>query len=310
MKFLMTPMTVIPMEKLKVNLNYQSDENILAEMKKAYENCPTAIKYCRDNGIPEDIIDSEITKVYDFVSDLNYCRNCPGVKKCNKQNPLLCTRIVYTSGILERQLVPCKEIIKRMRFERLFKVRDFPEEWLDISLTKDVDQTAKRTAAIKKYAEFLKKGQNHWIYLVGNKNSGRSYLAAAMVVDAAKKDKGPICFLDSSLRIRELNDLYLAKRKDDFQNRLDYYSNVPILVLDDFGNEFKNDFIRDAIVFQILSNRASKRLFTIFTSDFQIDEIQELYATSKAGAIRAKQIANIISSLSGEEINIGGLSIY
>lgn len=306
----MIQMKVTPMEKLKVNLNYQSDDNILAEMKKAYENCPAAIKFCQDNGIPEDVIDNDITKVYDFVSDLNYCRNCPGTKKCNKQNPYLCTKIVYTSGILERQLVPCKEIIKRMKFERLFKVRDFPEEWLDISLTKDVDQTQKRTEAIKKYAEYLKKGQNPWIYLVGNKNSGRSYLAAAIVVDAAKKEKGPICFLDSSLRIRELNDLYLAKRKEDFQNRLDYYSNVPILVLDDFGNEFKNDFIRDAIIFQILSNRASKKLFTIFTSDFQIEEIQQLYDTSKAASIRAKQIASIISSYAGKEINIGNLSIY
>ena len=303
-------MMVTPMEKLKVNLDYQSDDNILAEMKRAYENCPTAIKYCRDNGIPEDVIDNDITKVYDFVSDLNYCKNCPGVKKCDKNNPLLCTRIVYTSGILERQLVPCKEIIKRMKFERLFKVRDFPEEWLDLSLTNDVDRTAKRTEAIKKYGEYLKKGTNPWIYLVGNKNSGRSYLAAAIVVDAAKKEKGPICFLDSSLRIRELHDLYLAKRKDDFQNRLDYYCDVPILVLDDFGNEFKNDFIRDAIIFPILSNRASKKLFTIFTSDFQIEEIQQLYDTSKAAGIRAKQIASILSSYAGKEINIGSLNIY
>ncbi len=298
------------MEKLKVNLPYQSDDAILNDMKEAYLNCPTAIKYCRDNGIPEEVVFNDITKVYDFVSDLNYCKNCPGVKKCNKQNPLLCTRIVYTSGILERQLVPCKEIIKRMQFERLFKVRDFPEEWLDISLKNDVDKTQKRTQAVIKYSNFLKTGQNDWIYLVGSKNSGRSYLAAALVVDAAKKDKGPICFLDSSLRIRDLYDLYLAKKKDEFTNNLDYYSNVPILVFDDFGNEFKNDFIRDAIMFQIISNRASKKLFTIFTSDFTIEDIQELYSTSKSGAIRAKQIANIISSCAKEEINLGDLAIY
>lgn len=301
---------VIPMEKLKVNLNYQSDDKILSEMKEAYLNCPSAVKYCRDHGIPEEVIDSDITKVYDFVSDLNYCKNCPGVKKCNKQNPLLCTRIVYTSGILERQLVPCKEIIKRMQFERLFKVRDFPEEWLDVSLKSDVDKTAKRTEAVKKYGNFIKTGQNDWIYLVGSKNSGRSYLAAALVVDAARREKGPICFLDSSLRIRELNDLYTAKKNTEFQNRLDYYGNVPILVFDDFGNEFKNDFIRDAIMFPILSNRASKKLLTIFTSDFSIDDIRELYATSKAGAIRAKQIANIISSCAGSEISLGEIGIY
>ena len=302
-------MMVRQMEKLKVNLDYASDDSVLKEMRKAYDNCPAAVKFCRDNGIPDEVIDNDITKVYDFVSDLNYCSKCPGVKKCNKNNPLLCTRIVYTSGILERQLVPCKEIIKRMRFERMFKVRDFPEEWLDVNLKDDVDSTVERKKALKKYINYIKTGINEWIYLVGSKNSGRSYLAAAMVVDAARRELGNIVFLDSSLRIRELNDMSL-KKKEEFQERLDFYSNVPILVLDDFGNEFKTDFIRDAIIFQIISNRASKRLFTIFTSDFTIDEIQELYSTSKAASIRAKQIANLIRSSAGSEINLGDISIY
>ena len=297
------------MEKLKIDEMYQSDEKLLDMMREAYRNCPTAVKYCKDNGIPENVIDDEITKVYDFVRDLNYCKNCPGVKKCAKENPMLCTRIVYTSGIIERQLVPCKEIIKRMNFERLFEVKDFPDEWLDISLRDDVDSSVGRKAALGKYTNYLKKGLNDWIYLIGNKRSGRSYLAAAMVVDAAKRGKGPICYLDSSLRIRELNDISL-KRKEDFQKLLDFYSNVPILVLDDFGNEFKTDFIRDAIVFQILSNRLSKKLLTIFTSDFSIEDIQELYSTSKAGAIRARQIAGILKEGAGKEINLGEIAIY
>ena len=104
----MIQMKVMMMEKLKVNLDYQSDESILLEMRKAYDNCPTAIKFCKDRGIPDEVINNDITKVYDFVSDLNYCKNCPGVKKCAKNNPLLCTNLVYTYGILERQLVPCK----------------------------------------------------------------------------------------------------------------------------------------------------------------------------------------------------------
>ena len=98
--------------------------------------------------------------------------------------------------------------------------------------------------------------------------------------------------------------------KEDFDKKLDLYSNVPILVLDDFGNEFKNDFVRDAILFPILSTRASKRLLTIFTSDFSVSDIEALYSNTKAGAIRAKQIAKLILSMSDEEINLGDISIY
>ena len=297
------------MEKLKVNIQVDSDDELLEKMKEAYLNCPTAVKYCNDLKIPPEVIDENIVKVYDFVSDLNYCKKCPGVKNCQKSNPLLCTKIIYDHGQIDRQLVPCKELLKQITFKRQFINMDFDEEWLE-STFRTVNQNDGRKKAFVRYNEFLKNKDNGWIYLTGVKNSGRSYFAATIAVDIARKNKGPICFLNSTLRLREINDLGYGKKKDEFDKKIELYSNVPVLVLDDFGNEFKNDFVRDAILFPILSTRAGKRLFTIFTSDFSIDEIETLYGTSKAGAIRAKQIARLIKSMSKEEINLGEVSIY
>ena len=297
------------MEKLKVNMNVESDDKLLSEMKEAYKACPAAIKYCNDLKIPAEKIDENIVKIFDFVSDINYCKKCPGVKKCAKANPLLCIKIVYDHGEIDRQLVPCKELLKQITFKKQFQVMDFPEEWLDSTL-RNIDRNAGRDLALERYHSFIKEKDNSWIYLSGSKNSGRSYFAAALVVDAARKDRGPICYLNTTSRLREFNDLGYGKKKDEFDRKLEQYSNVPILVLDDFGNEFKTDFVRDAILFPILSTRASKRLLTIFTSDFSIDEVETLYSTSKAGAIRAKQISRLIKSMSGEEINLGDIAIY
>ena len=297
------------MEKLKINMTVETDDEIIEQMKKAYQACPQAIKYCNDLGIPAEKVDENIVKIYDFVSDINYCKKCPGVKKCNKTNPLLCTKIIYSHGEVDRQLVPCKELLKQISFKKQFIVMDFEEEHLDSNL-RSIDRNAGRDLALEKYRDFVKNKQNHWIYLIGGKNSGRSYFASALVVDAARRERGPICFLNSTLRLRELNDLGYGKKKEEFDKKLELYSNVPILVLDDFGNEFKTDFVRDAILFPILSTRASKRLLTIFTSDFAINEVETLYSNTKAGAIRAKQIARLISSMCDEEINLGDLSIY
>ena len=104
--------------------------------------------------------------------------------------------------------------------------------------------------------------------------------------------------------------LYKVSISSISKSLVNIVNNLLLALVDDFGNEFKTDFIRDAIIFQIISNRASKKVFTIFTSDFTIDEIQELYSTSKAGAIRARQIANLIKGSAGKEINLGDLSIY
>ena len=299
------------MEKLKINNlpSYDADQKLLEDMKKAYMAYPQAIKYCNELGIPAEKIEENIVKIYDLVRDITYCSKCPGVKKCAKSNPLLCTRIIYSQGEVDRQMVPCKELLKDITFKKQFIVRDFEEEWLDSNL-RTIDRNSGRRQAMVKYHEFMKDKKASWIYLTGSKNSGRSYFAASLIVDAARHDRGPVCFANSTLRLRELYDLGYSKKKDDFDKKLELYSNVPILVLDDFGNEFKNDFVRDAILFPILSTRASKRLLTIFTSDFSVADIEALYSNTKAGAIRAKQIAKLILAMSDEEINLGDISIY
>lgn len=297
------------MEKLRVNIQIEDDNELRQEMKKMYLQCPQAIKYLKDLGIPDEKIDDNIVKIFDFVCDINYCNKCPGVKKCAKQNPLLCTRIVYTNGEVDRQLVPCKELLKQVVFQNQFTVRDFDENWLDSNL-RSIDRNAGRDEALNRYREFVKDKKNNWIYLTGGKNSGRSFFAAALVVDAARRERGPVCFLNSTLRFRELVDMGYGKNKEDFDKKLELYSNTPILVLDDFGNEYKNDFVRDAVLFPILSTRASKKLLTIFTSDFTLEDIEALYSNTKPGAIRAKQICRLIKSMCDKEINLGEISIY
>jgi DNA replication protein DnaC len=187
-------------------------------------------------------------------------------------------------------------------------VRDFPEDWLDYDF-RSLDKNKGRIKLLAQYKKFVEKGDNSWMYLYGGPNSGRTFSAAILTNDIAKKNLGQICFLNCSQRIRELTDL-LYNDKNRFQKELDRYSNVPVLVLDDFGNEFKTDMIRDAILFPIISARSSKRLLTILTSDFKIDDIITLYSTSKPGAIRAKQIGNLIRMMAKEEINFGDLEVY
>lgn len=297
------------MEKLKIDITLPEDEKLRQDMLEAYRQCPQVIKYCNELGVPPEVVENNIVKVYDMVSDVNYCSKCPGVKKCAKATPLLCVKLTYTQKTLDRQLVPCKELLRQIMFTNQFSIKDFDEEWLESDL-RSIDRNKTRDKVILIYHDFMKNKLNHWIYLTGSKNSGRSYLAASLVVDAAKRGRGKICFLNSTLRFRELNDLGYGKQKEEFDKKMELYSNVPILVLDDFGNEYKSDFVRDAILFPILSTRASKRLFTIFTSDFTLEEIEALYSNTKPGAIRARQITRLIKSMCDEEISLGELSIY
>ena len=300
------------MEKLKVrNLDIKSDDSLIQQMKEALNACPAAVKYCKELGMSQETMEDNITKIYDFVRDVNYCRNCPGLKKCTKDNAYLNTKVTYDNGVVETQLIPCRALLKRVSFERQFLVQDFPDEWLDVTMS-DIDKSKNKSIAIETYFKYLKNEETNWIYLMGGIGSGKSYFATAMGIDLAKrglKGKAPICFINSAKRILELSDLNKQK-SDDFKKKLEQYCTVPVLVIDDFGHEFKNDFIRDAIVNEIISSRCNKKLFTIFTSNFSLDEIEVLYSTSNAGAIMSKQIVKTIRAMCTKEVDLGDLKLY
>lgn len=297
------------MEKIKINMQIDDDEKILSSMKQAYYDCPEAVKYCSEIGISQSEAEDNITKLYDFVCDKNYCKNCPGMNKCQKNNPLLISKPVYKNGVVSIQMSPCKEFIRQMRFEKQFLIRDCPTEWLEKKLRDVKQNTLSKKKAVKKYIDYLNQIDSGWIYSYGGIGAGKSFLGAVMAADAATRDLGSVLFLDSTKRFRELVDLSY-KKTNEFQETLDKYCDAKVLVLDNFGNEFKNDFVRDAIVYPIIANRASKNLFTIIISDFTIKEIETLYSTSKSSEIRAKQIAKILKSKCDEEINFDGVKTF
>lgn len=296
------------MEKLNRKTFYKPDPAIIEKMRMVYMNCPKAVNYVKKLGIPAELIESHIDIFYDFAKDLNYCDKCPGIDECIKENPLLCTKVTYNDGFVERQLTPCKKLLEKMHLKNQFIVMDFSEDWLTSQISK-INKNAARKIAIKKYLDYIKNGNLTWLYLNGEQNTGRSFLAANMAIDAAKKEHGPVAFVNCASRFKQLADQNY-RNPELFQKTLSMYCTVPILVLDDFGNEYKNDFIRDGILFEILSKRASDKLFTIFTSDFSIEDVVALYSTTKSATIRAKQIGKIIKNNAEKEINLGEISIY
>ena len=293
------------MEKIKVDLNITSSDDILEEMYREYLTCPQAITFLARLGLTDQQIRDNIAKIYDFVMDLKYCSKCPGVDKCQKENPLFCTKISYRNGFVDREVSPCKKFLQRVEFQNQFLVRDFDSDYLDITF-KDVEDSQPKLEILDHYMQYKKKKINNWIYVTGMANTGKSFAVTAVAVDIAKNNLGPVIYANANKRIAELTDLYF-KDKEKFKREMDRYCTVPVLILDDFGNEVKTDLIRDAIIFPMLSTRASKKLFTIITSDFKINDIITLYSTSKAGEIRAKQIGSIIKNVAGKEINLGDI---
>lgn len=295
------------MEKISVNLNIENSNKEFKEMKDKIFEDKELIFSLKRSGVTDEILNKYLSLVYSYMEDKNYCKNCPGVKKCKKENPLLSSEIFFDGKYIEQKYNPCKEVLKEMAVANNFIINDMNQDNIEADIVK-MDKTDARAKLLGEFKKYLNGGQSKWLFINGSIHSGRSYLASAIANKCAKDGKSTICYLDTPFRFKELYD----KSFNDLESysiMLDKIKTCDILILDDFGNEVKNDYVRDGILSLILSSRTDKKMLTIFTSDYSIDEIEVLYATSRAGEIRARQIKNLLKSNS-IEVSLGNITIY
>lgn len=294
------------MERLKIDLSIGNSDNDLSKMKdELYKKHYDIIALLKSFNVSDEIIDKYLVKIYDHALNQSYCASCPGQKNCKKDNPLLTSEIYFDGKAIEQRMSPCKEVLKDMNTANNFIINDMNE--FNVNAKVSLLDKNKKEAAYK-INNFFKNKESNWIYLTGNLRTGRSYLASAFANKCASKGVGTICYIDVPFRFKELYDKSF-KDLDAYSKMLETIKTCDVLVLDDFGNEIKNDYIRDGILSLILSARVNKKLLTIITSDYTIEEIETLYSTTKAGAIRAKQIKNLLKT-NCEVLDLGSISIY
>ncbi len=298
------------MERLTVEQNITISEKYLKQIEDSIFENPVAVKYCHALGLSDQDIRDNAPKIYDFSEDIKNCKNCKGLKYCNKDPKYLVTNITYEEGVVDRNILPCKKYLEQINFKKRFVLIDFGEEFFDTYITTDVSnlQSKNKKEILLKYKKTaLDKKSNEWIYVKGDMSTGKSFFASVLCVDAARnKAYDSISFIDVPERFKELTDLAFQK-SPKFSELLDRIKNSEMLVLDDFGNEFKSDFVRDNVLFPILSYRGKNKLFTMITSNYSIADICTMYQTSNMSKPKVEQIRQLLTIMCKEEINLPSL---
>lgn len=300
------------MEKFKVESIVSEEVN----MQKYINELVSAIR--KDNDVYAEIKKLNLTvgevrenaaKLTDYMNDFNYCKQCPGINQCDKKLPHTAIKIRKEGNFISTDVEPCAKILKQLKFDAHFIIKDFEASWRTSSL-RDLDLSENRRPAIKEFAKFLNGKNARWLYLLGNHKVGKSYLAVTFANEFVAVTDQKVAVMNCSERIKQLSD-FSYKEKALLDNQLNVLCEVPLLVLDNFGTEYKNEFVRDQVIIPLLTERSNKSKMTIFTSEFTIDEIQKMYSLGKnGGEIRGKQLGNILRDLCESEFDLTGVSVY
>jgi len=154
----------------------------------------------------------------------------------------------------------------------------------------------KRLEVIKWLKEFIDEypNVNKGLYLSGNFGCGKSYLIAALFNELGKRDvKSAIVFWPEFLR--DLKGSFGI----DFNSKFEYIKKVPLLLIDDIGAENMTGWSRDEILCPILQYRMDEKLLTFFTSNLDLNALEQHLATSNNGVeiVKARRIIERIKQL-------------
>ena len=286
------------------------------DMKKYIEELVEALRADQDVyeslkplGLTNKEVRDNIGKLADYQEDFNICKNCPGFDKCPKKNKHISTYVYKDGSYITTRSEPCKKYLKEMEIDSKYLIKDFPEAWKKSTLKK-LDLSENRRPLIKELVNIIKGKSNKWIYVVGNHKVGKSFVLVTFANEFVALGLGQVAIINASKQFKNLADI-AYKEKETFKKTIELLSNVPLLVIDEFGQEYKNEFIRDQIVIQILNERSRNDKLTLFSSEFTIKEIQKLYSVGKnGGEIRGKQLANLLTAMCEQEYDLTGVSIY
>lgn len=286
------------------------------DMKKLIEELVNALKADKDVyeslkpiGLTNKEVRDNIGKLADYQEDFNICKKCPGFEKCPKNVPHISTYVYKDGAYLTTRSEPCKKLMEEMELDAKFVAKDFPKEWKK-SVLKNLDLSENRRPLIKEFVSIVKGKSHKWLFVKGNHKVGKSFVLVTFANEFVALGLGQVAVINANKQFKNLADIAYSD-KETFKKTVDLLSNVPLLVIDDFGQEYKNELIRDQIVLPILNERAHGDKPTFFSSEFTIQEIQQLYSIGRnGGAIRGKQLGNLLKDMCEKEFDLTGASIY
>ena len=281
------------------NINNPHIEEI--RYKKFFEvkNNPLFIKFFKDHDIEDQEILNNLSIFLRVISDQKECLNCKGI--CHKVPSKAQFNVHFDEErrTFDLRLNTCSFYERSEYLKHKFYHYDFPSSWLEYDFNNELlnnDYTKIRSNVLKNLLNALKNNNTKGLYLYGENNIGKSFILALFTIKFMELDKGTGAFYSSIDLFNDLGDLFFHD-KEGFAIEMKALSDLDLLIIDGFGNEYISDFVRDSYLIPLLTERKNKGKRTYFTSNFTLDELLTMYCLNKANSPKVRQLEYLIKSL-------------
>lgn len=256
-----------------------------------YEENPLFKKIVNSLDIEKNKLVSNTSKIEDSCKQLEKCMKCKNILECKNE----VSGYVYYPSIENDEVVfsyiMCKhkkKLEEKTAYLKNITLFEMPKEVVNASM-KNIDTGDENRFEtiiwIKNFIDNYKKGTaNKGLYLTGNFGCGKTYLLCAMLNELAKKGR-KIAIIYYPEFLRSLKESLFD---NDYASKFNEIKKAELLLIDDIGAETTTAWGRDEVLGTILQYRMQEGLITFFTSNFNLEELEEHFSFSKNGTERVK----------------------
>lgn len=284
------------MESLK---NKKQVQDFKKELRENYqENLKDNVfkELVNSLNISEDVGMHNNSALEDCVREIKNCKECRGLFECKNK---VVGHYLYPKiegKIMDVIYVPCKF---KKENDRLLNLKNTASKELTNARFNKIDVKDKNRVEVIKwlkkfYDEFDVYKDMKGLYLHGSFGSGKSFLLYALLNELGINKKIEFIALYFPDVLKSLKEDW-----DSYNSKMEKYSNVPILLLDDIGAEQVSEWGRDEVLGTILQNRMNNHLTTFFTSNLTIEELEYHLSLAKSSLdkVKARRIIERIKQL-------------
>ena len=281
--------------------NKYNSKDLLKSYHEATKD-PSFVKLVTKLKIKEDKAMKYTSKLERSVCELNNCKGCPGLEQCKNPSKGYVYYPRVDDELIQFEEIACKYMQEKIKIEESSSKMYYQPYSIKLANMKDIDKKdKKRLDAIKWivnfYKEYKKNKNIKGLYLHGSFGSGKTYLLAALFNELTKDgNKAVICYYPEMLR----------RLKESFGSTFDIDMNelktCDLLLIDDIGAENVTSWSRDEILSTILQYRMDACLPTFFTSNLNIEELEEHLSETKENVdkVKARRIIERIKQLTDD----------
>lgn len=285
------------LEKVQNDLSLEQGEDLFASLlsdQKVMQNFLSL-------GFSTEDVKDYLIPLSEYQVSLHACAHCKNVNACQNSIPHFTYQLaVEDDGSLGLRMGRCEKILEKELAASRFLLRDFPEEWL--LKFKEEPMTRNRKEVTLAYAKM--NASKPFLYIKGALGTGKSFQAALLALAFVRRGE-EAAFISCPKRFETImKSVSDYKNPNAFRDLFTKLLEVPLLVLDDFGAEYKTAKERDLFLLPLLEERRKEGKFVIFTSRESYQDIAKEYGQISFGQKQGLRMKECMEAGLAKEIEI------